>query len=266
MATFSDDFSTRTGTATVSAPTGISGYTLFAPSGSASYISAQIVTDATAIGGKLLRLQDSGWGGGPVIITPDAIGSVAAGTETEILVGFRLGLSNDADSPAHGRMVPAMLRTTDASASPVRIYGVGYRRTASTSTRFQGWYFQGVDDWSNLGPEKTLSPSLVANDRWWVRLHVTAAGSWSWKVWKDGASEPGWDATGTSDTTRTSGYVGAGAADSFTRYDPLDIEWMSVGTGADAAPMPGGAVIDPGVTFGQQPGHFGPTHGFGFGY
>jgi hypothetical protein len=156
MATFSDDFSTRSGTATVSAPTAITGWTFTAPGGSAAYISASIVTDGGALGGKVLRLADAGWGNGPIVASPTSIGSVGAGTATEVLASFRLSdvTSNVA---GHFQAVVAMLRSLlDNSA----YNGVGFQH--NTTSEFQSWYFQGANDWANIGAAKDVSATLAA--------------------------------------------------------------------------------------------------------
>jgi hypothetical protein len=236
MATFSDDFSTRSGTATVVAPTGIAGYTLFAGAGSEGNISASIQTDGTAIGGKVLRWDDTGWGEG-VLISPDDIGGLSAGVAAEVLVGFKFGTLAGTKGGHFSTVGPIIRALTDMS----KFNGVGFQRNGGTPVeQFQGWYFNVGNDWSNMGSAKVVTGTIVAGDWWWSRMSVTAGGSWSWKVWKDGVSEPGYDVTGASETSQTSGHVGVGGYDN-TPYGPIDIQWLSVGTAGSAAPSPGGS-------------------------
>ena len=237
MATFSDDFSTRSGTATQASPTAIGGWTLQADSGSASYISATIQTDATALGGQSLRLVDTGWGGGLILAWPTAIGSVGTGVATEVLTSFKLG-DITTNSAGFYRAVVAAARTLLGGTYG---YGVCFERNSNIS-RVRGWLFNAANDWSALGTAKTITADLGAGEWWWARIAVTAAGSWSWKVWEGPFSaEPGsWDVTGVSDTTNTSGYVGVGSSGGFTARDPIDFQWFSVGTAGDPAPEPSG--------------------------
>lgn len=239
MATFSDDFSTRSGTANYGAPTGIGGWTLQSPSGGAAYIAANIVEEVGTLGGKILRITDSGYGAGLLLMHPDAIGSVAAATATEVLTSFRIG-SIASNNTGYGRACVAMLRTL---LDGTRSYGVGFRHNSDVDN-VRGWHWQSGTDWDPIGALKDITADFAVTDWWWCRIQVTAGGVWQWRVWEDGTSEPGtWDASGVTQTTNTLGYVGVGSVGGLPPRDPLDFQWFSVGTGADAAPMPGGASI-----------------------
>lgn len=208
------------------------------PSGSAAYVSATIQSDATAIGGNSLRLVDTGWGGNPIFMTPDSIGSLSAGVETEVLISWKLGSLATTGSGYFRAVFPLLRALSDGS----RYNGLGIQNTAGPTYQLRSWYFQGSNDWNNIGSARNVTASLSTGEWWWVRMRVTAAGAWSWRAWEgDFSSEPGsWDVSGVSQTSQTSGYVGFGSGGSFTSIDPIDVQYFSVGTAGDSAPGPSG--------------------------
>jgi hypothetical protein len=240
MATFSDDFSTHTaGTiATVSAPTAISGWTAVMPASSAGHVSAEIVTDAGAIGGKIMRLKDwngsDSWGGGGKSIVPTTIGNVSSNVATEILVSWKIAESATFDSPLY----PAGF-IRQQIADPLQMYYVGLDYNSGGAETLRLWYYNAGNEWSAIGASKDIASTYTPGDWMWVRLRVSAAGGWLWKSWEQGDSEPGsWQNSEASDTTFTAGYSGVGCIR--TGNNPIDYQWFSMGTSGDAAPSPSG--------------------------
>lgn len=236
MATFSDDFSTRSGTADATTPNAITGWTGNFPSGSAAFASASIVTDAGAIGGKVLRLVDTGWSSAAdksLYVTD--IGAVADDTTTEMLCGWRLESGVTAIS-AFFHYAPGFIRELTTNIG--RRYQVGHTIASGTHTQ-RLWYVQNNNDWSAIGAAKDVSSNFVAGDWWWTRIQVDggATGNWRWRTWKDGDAEPGtWQNADSANTTVRGGYVGVGIYLSTGWH--MDVQWFSVGTGGDAAPEP----------------------------
>jgi hypothetical protein len=232
MAQFTFDLAAASGTATVSAPTAIAGLTLHAEAGSAGNISASIVTDALAVSGKVLRWNDTGWGNG-VLVSLDAVGLMAANAEVDVLTSFKVGNWTTNKAGYFHTCGPVARCLADMT----KFNGIGLNRNGATATA-RAWYFQSANDWADFGAAKTLT-GFTSGQFWWGRLHVNAAGSWSWKFWQAGSGEPGTaDGTGSS-TDQTSGYVGVGGTDD-TPHGPIDVQWLSVGTAGDLAPSPAG--------------------------
>ena len=238
MATFSDDFSAASGTANQAATTAISGWTgIFA--GSSTYQNATIVTEGGTIGGKILRVTDTGWGG-TTAMYPTSIGSLADNTTTEVLVCWRIGTGITTSNGSHFAAPFVRLNTATAA----RRYQIGYSIAAGTEDH-QLHYIHDGNEWSTAGALKDVTTDYVQGDWWWSRVQVDggATSNWRWRTWKDGTSEPGsWQNADVSaaDESRRGGAVGVGLLRSSGVGTLIDVQYFSVGTAGDAAPEPGG--------------------------
>lgn len=232
MATFQDDFASASGTATDSAPTAISGWTAQFASGSTGFQSATIQTASGTVSGNVMRLADTGWGAA-MMIRPTTIGNVSANTATEVLIGWRT--STGVTSSTAVTFGPGQLRTNTANIN--QHYTVGSRVAAGVETQ-QLWYNNAGSEWVSIGATKTVTTDYTPGDWWWTRLQVDGSGNWLWRTWADGGSEPGtWQNASAADTTVTGGYAGFGL---FSTAFVIDVQWFSLGTGADSAPSPSG--------------------------
>jgi hypothetical protein len=85
---------------------------------------------------------------------------------------------------------------------------------------------------TNLGSAVSFSPA--ANTWYYIRLRVNGT-SLQARVWKDGENEPStWSVSATDSAVSAAGWVGIGNQDpTGTR----DIDWFSVGTNGDTAPL-----------------------------
>lgn len=238
MATFSDDFSSHSaGTKADSAnTTAITGWTADFPSSSTAFISGEIITEAAAPGGKVLRLLDTGFGASNKSMRPTSIGAVADDTTTEILVLWRHEDVGQTSQNA-GQFAPGFIRQSTTNlrnryqVSPLLSSSVWTHRLAQISNGSVG---------SNVGAAKDVTSTYAPGQFWWTRLQVDggATGNWRWRTWKDGDSEPGtWTNADSANTFIRGGYVGVGL-DATATGQHMDIGWFSVGTGGDAAPEP----------------------------
>jgi hypothetical protein len=242
MATFSHDFSDITAdtTAVDSSTTAITGWTwrtVGGGGGNSSYWGAKVVTDGTNdLGGKACQVGEvvsTGWGDISTQLYATSVGNVSAGTETEVLFKFKL------PSIPSGSFDATRIGSVRHSSTTL---GTHYSLLFTSATAIQLTYVQGGSAWAGIGSSITKTPS--ANTWYWARIKVTAAGAWSWRMWADGASEPGtWDVDAESDTTQTSGYVGLTAYSTAT--DPVTYGYFAIGTGGDAPPEPSGGSIVP---------------------
>jgi hypothetical protein len=240
MATFSDDFSGHaTDTVADSAnTTTITGWTADFPATSTAFISGTIVEDAGAVGGKVLRLLDTGYGASNKSMRPTDIGALADNTTTEILVGWRIESAGQTTLNA-GQHHPGFIRQSTSnlrnkySVVTELASSVFTHRLAQISNASVGGY---------VGAGKTVTSTFNLGDFWWTRLQVDGGTTcnWRWRTWKDGDAEPGtWQNADTANTFIRGGYVGFGQ-DASTTGQHLDIQYFSVGTDGDAAPEPSG--------------------------
>lgn len=216
------DFSTdAAGTvASANATAAITGWSWLQPPNSGNFWKATTTAGGT-LGTDFVRFSDSGWGSAPVFLAFAAPGQIAANTETDWLIHFRVGVLAANTALVHLR---------DPNVSPFHYYSLVV--DASGDVQLQRWLGGNPD----AGIGTNIAKGLAANTWYWARVHVTAAGAWSWRVWAGAfSSEPGtWDVSGVTDTTSNSGYCGVGLyTDSAL---PVDFDWFSVGTGTDLAP------------------------------
>jgi hypothetical protein len=256
MATYSTDWTGATGTATYGSPTAITNWTAYFENDGSAYKSASFVDAATPVGTRYLKLADTGWGNRSLMhCTAAGIGNLSAATACEALMCWRFNQAqNVGEFNKHGSLAIYSDGSTDG-----RYYGVGVRFTAGTNPNAttpacRGVYFQGTDNWTYMGAEQTTAvttpTTLAKNVWWWQRLKVDASGNWWYSIWADGDTEPGWVISNTNNTSRNSGYVGFGLRPSSSME--MHVAYFSVGTGADAAPSPGGGATTRGMPFGNR--------------
>lgn len=245
MSVFTDDISTHSTSevANNSATTGITGWT-WASSGSSAFQNATIVTDGGALGGKVLRFTDSGWGNN-MFLYPTAIGSLGSAVRTEILVSWRVNNTTANHNEFYRVQIPCARSATTTGSQR---YAVGFHKTA-LAIESQLFEFQDANDWTSVGAASTLT-GFAAGDWWWTRLLVDTSNQWQWKSWKDGTSEPGYFISPTSATASTAGYVGIGFLS--IDYGPIDIQFFSVGTAGSSPDNPNGGVSSPLLKMMQQ--------------
>jgi hypothetical protein len=74
--------------------------------------------------------------------------------------------------------------------------------------------------------------SLTANTWYWIKFRVEGS-ALKFKIWADGANEPGW-ASGTDSTITAAGWIGLSIVNGL-EIDPIDLGYFEVRTGADLA-------------------------------
>jgi len=206
---------------------GITGFTQMLPAGSFCNLRPYILTPGSPLGPCFVRLTDSGFGQGSGLLAQNGPGNIASATETEILFLFR---SAGVDSAS----VFGKIRDTGTSVSGGQFYGLSPPSTTPDQLRLAFW--QNNAQLNIIG--SAVSKGFSANTWWWARIHVTAAGVWSWKAWLPpfSAEPAGWDSTGNSETTIQAGFVGVGMDG--TTSKPTDYAWFSSATGGDSAVGP----------------------------
>ena len=202
-------------------------------------------------GGDLAFQIERGASGGTTALNVAVLNAIATTGDIDVVCAMTLGNSWTA-----GQFAGAALAASNNWAYAIReADGAGFRLGLVDATPTNN---------TTLGSSYAMSNPSAGTVIWTRvrRVGTTIMG----KIWTGAAEdEPGtwtWSTTNTTLTTVSPGMYGMHAG-----MKPFTYLWFGVGTAGDAAPMPGGgAVIDPGMTFGQQPGHFGPDRGFGFDY
>jgi hypothetical protein len=219
MATFSDDFSGYSAGDIVTVSGGV-----WTTQGTLTGWTRQVETDAGAIGGKRLNVQDDAqdWGSQLSCIVNDTIGAQTG--DIEVLVAFRITTVANitADSPPIG-----VVLVTNTQAS----YGLVFHSATSLSLA----EFSGITYNEQIAGPFAIT-ALSNGALHWARLGRNST-TIRCKVWKDGESEPGSWQSGT-DATLSSVKAGVPAYD--FNAGPFITEWVGIGTGADAAPSPAG--------------------------
>jgi len=174
-----------------------------------------IVEDQTALGGKVYRLTTTATSARRVV-TWDDIPSVA---DCEVLMLFRSGAVNDAGS------IVRHSGTTTSTVSTIRAAII------NTFSELQiGRYDSG-----SFGQIAVQSISIDSGGSYFVRQKADGQNHYA-KIWDVNSKEPtAWTVTGTSSTVTTAGNTGLFL---FNADATLDVDWFSVGTGTDPAPMP----------------------------
>lgn len=233
------DFSTDADStvATGNATTNITGWTVISPTGGSAGANSTytITADAGAQGGKYCAGDETGWAAAVHFLQFDDVGTIATSTEVDWLFRFRIPGSLSADKTV------AKLIVSGSNYYAMRVFSSGAA---------QFYYYQGTSPWSSIGsadstPNRAGTPAALAHSTWyWARVHKTAAGAWSWKMWSGavGDEPSGWSlgdggSGGTSDTNVTTGTTGVGY---LATNEDMDYDWFSVGTAGDSAPSPGG--------------------------
>lgn len=221
MSAFTLDVSALSGTANAGAPTAISGLTFH---GVANNWDCVVTAGVNPGGwGKYLRMSNQGSGlTVEKFMRWDTVGSLGANVDTEALCLFRI----NAITADPGCYMPIIMRHNGTS----QYYALN--NVNSTQERLQKFTALTANEHVSNAAAKVAAATVWT----WAKMRVTtASGTWEYKLWADGGSEPAYG-TPANSTTLTSGYVGFGAGD----YNgmPLDVGWFSVGTAGTAAPSP----------------------------
>jgi hypothetical protein len=232
MTQYSDDFSALTTStrATVSATTAISGWTFAGAGGSQGYWCAEVTTDGTDKAIKIYQFN-AGWGTADSVLDNSAIGSLGAGVETEWLLRFKLSAI-----PTEGWSYCGIGRFRANARTSF------YSLALSSATQFRLFEYRGTTAWTAVGAAVTKTP--VAETWYWLRVYVSAAGAWSWRVSTGDAPEARgtWDVTAASDTTTQAGTSGLFNASERTN---VSYDWWSAGTNGDFPSQPASSSIAP---------------------
>lgn len=231
--------------------TKITGYTALSPTGSAATFRTSTITSGGTIGADFVRLADGGWGNISQILTQNGPGNIVANTQTQILAHVRINaLATAGDTP-----IGPYLRWSVVAPD-------GYTLAATTTGAVELIFWTNTTAGAAIG--SAIAKSVAAGTWYWERVGVSTTGVWEWKFWSGAfSSEPvGWDVSGVTDTTSTSGYVGPAAilAQGTPNTMPVDFDWFSSATGVDTAPGPsGGACTNSGYQ--PNPGVIGVPNG-----
>jgi hypothetical protein len=171
-------------------------------------------------GGQVL--ENTGTGTAKHLVTWDAIDADANRADVEILARVRPSTSSTE--------LPRLTVRGSGAAGAENCYCLTH---TSSGQNYQLQKFVAGTTF-NLGT--SVTGFVVAANAWYyIRLRVNGT-TLSAKVWKDGFDEPSaWTATATDSSVTAAGWTGIGnQVPTGTR----DIDWFSVGTNGDTAPLP----------------------------
>jgi hypothetical protein len=175
---------------------------------------------------RCVKIYDAIGSGSSITIMAevDTIGSLGTNVETDVLVQFEMPSSG-----SNFHIIRMRMGTLAPDADSIALTSEG----TEGQLRVADW--RGATVWDWVGVAVTVT-GLNWDEVWWFRMQVASggAGSFQWKAWADGASEPGsWNQTGLTYTAQTAGYCGFGELSTECRWG-----WFAIGTVGDDAPGP----------------------------